>query len=417
MSRSRRAFLAAAGAAAFAGCTGSGGGGSGGDGGGSGSGSESGSNAGTGSTAAGSGSGTGTGTGSGSGSSSGSKPADVGEASLLLNWKPGGLHAPYYAAKAEGFYEAEGLTLTDVESGQGSDFSAKQVALENTPFAVTSGDQMVNINSRNLSPLAVGVVMQRNPVVVFSTRKTFGGELTDASQLAGKTVGTGPGMVRIMTELLLDDAGVSESVELVDTGFDTVQQLLAGKIDAAGGAFSDAVDARNQGFTTDSVPVASAVPAYGHVLATEPGFAKEHPRRVRAFLRGTARGAVWATRNPANAIDHVVSAVPELEASRDVELDEWRLMSSQYMLSEAVRTEGWGWSARTPWQATYEALRGADLLDGSVDPASVWTNEYIDTDYEYIGSYAERVSGATSTSRPGSTTTTESGSGSGSGSG
>src|SRR5699024_2876495 len=179
----------------------------------------------------------------------------VSKVSLLLNWKPNGLHVPYYSAKAEGFYDDEGLSISKIKTGQGSDFSAKQAALGNENFAVTSSDQAMNIASRGLSPLVVGVVMQKSPVVVFTTREEFGEKFTNVGQLEGKKVGTGPGMVRILTKLLLKRNGVLDSVEIVDTGHDTVQRLLAGEIDAAGGAFGDAVSVRHACLTTSSTPV------------------------------------------------------------------------------------------------------------------------------------------------------------------
>ncbi|WP_254547162.1 ABC transporter substrate-binding protein [Halomarina pelagica] len=329
---------------------------------------------------------------SGKRTSSGGKRTETTDISLLLNWKPNGLHAPYYAAKGEGFYEDQGLALADVESGQGSDFAAKQAGLGNTNFAITSADQVLNVNSRELSPLSVGVVMQRSPVVLFTARENFGARFTAVEQLEGKTLGTGPGMVRLLSKLMLERKGVLRSVELVDTGYDTVQRLLSGRIDAAGGVFGDVVAARHQGYTIDSVPVASVIPSYGHVIATSKRFARDRSEMVRAFVRATARGATWAHRHPEAAIDHLVDAVPVLAESREQQLDKWKLMSSAFMLSDTVRTKGWGWSAPKPWRTTYEALHGADLLGGSVDPSSVWTNDYIDTDYEYIVSYAETVS-------------------------
>lgn len=337
-------------------------------------------------------------TGTPTGASTG-RPTDTPEptpsmrdVSLLLNWKPSGLHVPYYAARAEGFYEAEGLTLSKIEPGQGSDFSAKQAGLGNSEFVVTSSDQVLNVNSRDLSPLSVGVVMQKSPVVVFSTRETFGGELTEAAQLAGGTVGTGPGMVRVLTELFLERAGIRSDVELVDTGYDTVQQLLAGKIDAAGGVFGDAISARAQGHTTDSLRVADAVPAYGHVVATERGFASEHPETVAAFLRATARGAAWGRNNVESAMDALVDANESLAESRDQQREKWLTMADEHVVSETVREHGWGWSEGEPWRVTAEALREADQLGGEVDPAAVWTNDHLDTDARYVDAYAEVVS-------------------------
>jgi len=233
--------------------------------------------------------------------------------------------------------------------------------------------------------------MQRSPVVVFTVRENFGSELTAVDQLAGKRVGTGPGMVRVLTKLLLERKGVLDSVTMVDTGYDTVQQLLAGKVDAVGGVFGDVVDARQQGVTVDSIPVANTIPAYGHVLATKKGFATDHPATVAAFLRATAHGAVWATNNPGKATDALVKAVPALGESRDTELAKWKLMSSQFMLSDAVRAHGWGWSVPTPWRSTRDALSGAGMIDSKVDTGPLWTNDYLDTGDEYIGSYATKT--------------------------
>ena len=317
---------------------------------------------------------------------------EVTDVSLLLNWKPSGLHAPYYAARARGYYEEEGLSLSSIESGQGSDFSATQAGLGNAPFAVTSGDQVLNVNSRDLSPRSVAVVMQRSPVVLFAAREHFGGPLSDAAQLEGATIGTGPGMVRLLTELFLRRAGLVDSVELVNTGFDTVQQLLAGKVDAAGGVFGDVVDARHQDYAVDLLPVASAIPSYGHVIATAATFAEENPRTVRAFLRATARGSAWAHRNPGAATDHLVEAVPALAESRGRQRDKWTLMADDFVLSPAVREHGWGWSEPAPWRTLHGALADADALGGDVDPAAVWTNDYLDLDAPAVGTYAERSS-------------------------
>jgi len=324
---------------------------------------------------------------------SGAPSPSVDDATLLLNWKPSGLHVPYYVAAAEGFYEDQGLGLSTIEVGQGSDFSAKQAGLGNVQFAVTSSDQVLNINSRDVSVRSVATVMQRSPVVVFSTTETFGGSLADAEQLAGKTVGTGPGMVRILTRLLLERAGVADDVELVDTGYDTVQKLLAGDVDAAGGVFGDAISTRAQGYTVDSIPVAEQVPSYGHVLATAPSFASDHPDAVRAFLRATARGAAFARRNPESAIDHLVDANGSLAETRDQQREKWETLATEFMLSSAVREHGWGWSEASPWETVATALDDADILDGDVDPASVWTNDHLDTGYRYIGSYTSAVEG------------------------
>ena len=321
--------------------------------------------------------------------SSNGDPADV---TLLLNWNLSGLHAPYVAARENGYYDDEGFANVDIESGDGSDFAANQAGLGNVEFAISSSDQLLAVNAEGLSPLAVGIVIQRNPNVVFADREQFG-ELTDPAQLEGATVGSGPGMVRTMTEAYLDHHGVLESVEYVDSGFDTVQQLLTGEIDAAGGVFGDVVDAEQQGRAIDVLDVHDVVPSYGHLVATNDDFAEENPDTVRSFLRATARGAVWAARNPDEAIDLLVDVQPELEETRENQYEKWETMHAEYMRSETVATDGWGASDSTPWTETYETLAAADFFEDDVDPDAVWTNEYLDGDSEYIADYADMTDG------------------------
>ncbi|GAB7017188.1 ABC transporter substrate-binding protein [Halostagnicola bangensis] len=59
---------------------------------------------------------------------------------LLLNWQPGGLHVPYYVARDQGFYEEHGISVDQIERGQGSDFSATRPdSNTSSSFRVRSG--------------------------------------------------------------------------------------------------------------------------------------------------------------------------------------------------------------------------------------------------------------------------------------
>lgn len=326
------------------------------------------------------------------GCTTGSSSNDRTEGSLLLNWKPGGLHVPYYTASERGFYDSEGIELTAIESGQGSDFSATQAGLGNSEFVITSSDQVLNINAdENLDVLTVGVVMQRGPVQVFTARENFGEELTDSEQLSGVTLGSGPGMVRQTTQAYLEAEGVRESVEYVDSGFDTVQQLLSGEIDAAGGVFSDVVDARNQGYVIDTLSVNETIPSYGHIIATSASFAESNPEAVRGFLRATARGSVWANENPDDATGILVDSVPELSGTRESQREKWNALRTDFMVSDTVRENGWGWSDPAVWESVRSTLEAGDFPGGNADPDAAWTNEYLDTDSEYIDEYSQQV--------------------------
>ncbi|MFW5911634.1 MAG: ABC transporter substrate-binding protein [Halolamina sp.] len=311
--------------------------------------------------------------------------------SLLLNWTPNGLHVPYYAAKEQGFYEDEGISLSEITGSDGSDYAARQAGLGNTEFAVTSSDQVLLTTGGDVDVTSIGAMMQQSPNVVFATRESMDEPLEEPEQLAGERVGTGPGMVRMLTELYLEAVGVREDVELVDAGYSTVQRLLEGEFAAAGGVFGDAIDAAHQDATVDSLRVAEEVPAYGHVLAASPSYAESNPETTRAFLRATARGAAWATNDPEGGVDALVANNESLSEVREQARETWETMAEGHVTSPAVEEQGWGWQESDPWTTIATALRDAD--SGEVaSPDSVWTNDYLDTGSAAIGEYDERVS-------------------------
>lgn len=303
---------------------------------------------------------------------------------LLLNWRPNGLHIPYYVAKDRGYYEDEGFADVSIESGNGADFSAEQAGLGNTELAVTSSEQLLNVNSRELSTRSVAVVMQRGQTVIYTAQELFGEELTEPAQLAGKTIGVAPGAVELMTDAYLTQLGLRDEIEWVETGFEGTQMLLNGEIDLHANVFSDAVGAEAQGYTVDMLDIAAKVESYGHLIAAADAFVENRPAAVEAFIRATARGCAWAIENPTEGVDSLIDSSPELAEIRDQHRRRWELMVDGYLLSDAVAEHGWGWSESEPWERTYEALDAGGMLGGEVDPAAVWTNEYLDTDSEHI---------------------------------
>src|SRR5258708_12674204 len=61
--------------------------------------------------------------------------ASPAKASLRLDWKGGGQHAPFYLAKERGYYKDEGIDL-DIISGSASSDVVKQVGSKPVKFAL-----------------------------------------------------------------------------------------------------------------------------------------------------------------------------------------------------------------------------------------------------------------------------------------
>ena len=59
-------------------------------------------------------------------------------------------------------------------------------------------------------------------------------------------------------------------------------------------------------------------------------WAGDNSEAVRAFLRGTARGAAWAHQRPGEATDVLIDANGGLEASRDQQQQKWERMADGF---------------------------------------------------------------------------------------
>ena len=107
--------------------------------------------------------------------------------------------------------------------------------------------------------------------------------------------------------------------------------------------------------------------------------------------RATARGWVEATNDPESAIDALVARNATLERNREIELVKFRTAADVLQFTDHVRQAGWGNHDRDRWTRLGETLSETDLLEGPIDPSTVWTNEYLDTASDAIGNCAALI--------------------------
>lgn len=315
--------------------------------------------------------------------------------SFQLNWEPNGFQAPYFLARERGFYEEEGLEVEFVE-GHGSPFAAEEAARGRADVALAGASAVLSVRSQGYEPLAVAAVTQKTPAAVYTLRDVFGEPLEDPTQLAGRTVAPSATKTRILAAQLLEDAGIRDEVDLLDvdphTHHRVEHQLLDGSVDAAVGVVTNGIELeREHDRQADELPIGDHLPIYGMTLVTNPEFATRESETVEAFLRATARGWAAATKDSEAAIDALVARNATLERDREIELIKFEAAADDLQFTEHVRRSGWGNHEAARWARLGETLAETDLLEGSVDPDTVWTNEYLDAGAEEITEYADRI--------------------------
>jgi NitT/TauT family transport system substrate-binding protein len=312
-----------------------------------------------------------------------------------LNWEPNGFQAPYFLARRRGFYEEEGLDVQFVE-GQGSPFAAEQTARGRADLGLAGASAVLSVRSEGFDPLAVAAITQKTPAAIYTLRDVFGSPLERPEQLEGTTIAPSATKTRILTAQLLEDAGIRDSVELLSVDPHThhrVQyQLLDGEVDAVVGVVTNGIELeREHDQTTDELPIGDYLPIYGMTLVTNPSFAADNSRTVRAFLRSTARGWAAATNNPDAAIDALISRNATLERQRTIETLKFETAADDLQFTEHIHTTGWGNHDRERWNTLGDTLSETELLDSEVTTDEAWTNEFLDSDSKFIQRYADRI--------------------------
>lgn len=151
---------------------------------------------------------------------------------LQLNWYPEAEHGGFYAAKVNGYYEAEGLDVEIVAGG--ADVPVTQrVATGQVDFGVENADQVLLMRAQEADIVAVMAPMQTSPrcLVVHESDK-----VTSFGDLAGFTIAMNQG--EPFAQFLLQNA-LPADVEVVPYGGGVTHFLRGPKNAQQGYSFSE----------------------------------------------------------------------------------------------------------------------------------------------------------------------------------
>ena len=108
---------------------------------------------------------------------------------FILNWVPGGDHAPYYYAKKLGWYAKEGIEL-NLEPGKGSALSTQRVGAGVTPFGLADMGGVLVAKGKGADTVAVFNVYANSPQGMYWLKSSG---ITGVKDFAGKKIGNPAG--------------------------------------------------------------------------------------------------------------------------------------------------------------------------------------------------------------------------------
>ena len=309
---------------------------------------------------------------------------------LMLDYLPNADHAGIYQAQGGGAFEQAGLNVA-IETPADPATPLKLLVAGKVDVAISYEPEVLLARDQGAKVVSVGALVQRpltSLMAVPPKRDDAKGKgkddrsakpaVTSVADLAGKTVGTaGIPYQSAYLRTILEEAGVDPaSVKEVNVGFNLVPAMLSGKADATLGAFWNVEGIQLQREKRDPwiEPVDEAgVPPYDElVFVVREDTARTRGPVLRAFLRAVAQGHQQLRDDPAQGVEPLLDANPDLD--RDATLAQVQATLPAFFPDK--EDEPFGWQDGPSWGAYGEWMFQRGLLKKRPLPRSI-TNEFL----------------------------------------
>ncbi|HEX6143790.1 MAG TPA: ABC transporter substrate-binding protein [Geminicoccaceae bacterium] len=309
-----------------------------------------------------------------------SGPRAAEDVTLVLNWVPGGDHAPIYWAKEQGNYADAGVDLT-IEPGRGSGEAVQKVGAGAVEFGIA--DMATALQGRGQGADVVGVmsIYANNPYGIY-WKKSSG--IEDVQDLAGRKIGNPPfDAARQMWPAIADATGLEGEVEWVNIKPDAkIQSLQAGVIDATT-SFYNLHYIFEQVFGDDMGFVALrdiGFNPYGNSIIVNGSFLAENPEVVDAFVKTTQQAYATCLEDPKPCNEALAAAASQ--KLEDVQAN-WDLVV-ELMDHPVNREEALGWFDPARMEQDLKWVAASFDIE-SYDVGDAYTNAHLDKSVKMTG--------------------------------
>lgn len=296
---------------------------------------------------------------------------------LVLNWTPTADHAPYYFAKAQGWYEKEGIDLT-IEAGRGSGASAQRVAAGGAQLGIADMATALLARSRGSNLSAVMVVYANSPQG-FYWLKSSG--ITGPKDFPGRSIGNPPGDAsRLMWPAFARKVGIDPaSVRFVNVSPQAKIQALRSKAIDITSDFYNEHDLKVREFGTDLgfAPWREmGLNPYGNSVIVNGDYLAKSPETVRKFVRVSQRAFHACVGDIGPGLKALMAAVSGLDESN--QRDQWKRIL-ELMRDPTTTSVALGALDAGRLKDDYDLVKAFFENVGEVDLAKFASNSFLDT--------------------------------------
>lgn len=304
-----------------------------------------------------------------------SASAQLEQATLRLDFLPGGYHAPFFLALNRGYYKQQGIDL-QILDGRGSTSTLQVLGAGTDTFGVANLSAMASAVSKGIPLVAVGGLVQRDPDSLISLA---GSNITRPKDVEGKRgafVPTGAGDRLFPAFAKANKINVSKIHRLNVSAEARYSVVLQGNADfMVGWSFTDALKIAKQKPISPPVLFSDhGVTMLGVGIVVTRDSLTSRPKLVRAFLAATAKAAQEAINDPPAA----VAAVAKFRPDSDAEL----LLEGMRNLAKFIRTPNNASMpllamSRPDWEETTSNMVNYLDLPPTLKSDAFYTNDFL----------------------------------------
>jgi NitT/TauT family transport system substrate-binding protein len=295
---------------------------------------------------------------------------------FILNWVPGGDHAPYYYAKKLGWYAKEGIDL-NLEPGKGSALATQKVGAGANPIGLADMGGVLVAKGKGADTVAVFNVYANSPQGMYWLKSSG---IKGIKDFAGKKIGNPAGDgARVMWPALAKANGIDpKSVTWVNIDANSKLSALKSKSIDVTTSFYNIHHVFTRELGADMGFLAwrdVGINPYGNSVIVNAEFLAKNKALIDKFVKVTQRAFAACVKEPKPCVQALIDANGAL--SFDNELVNWQLVEV-LMSDKTSREVALGIHDDARMKADYELVRDYVGIDKPFDVKTTYTNEFLD---------------------------------------
>jgi NitT/TauT family transport system substrate-binding protein len=296
---------------------------------------------------------------------------------LVLNWVPTADHAPYYYAKAQGWYDEANIDLT-IETGKGSGVSAQRVGAGTSEIGISDLATSLLARGKGAKLVAVMAVYANSPQGFYWLKSSGIGGPKD---FPGKKIGNPPGDAsRIMWPAFAKQVGIDPgSVSFVNVSPQAkVPSLKSRAIDITSDFYNEH-DLKVREFGDDLSFLAwrdIGINPYGNSIIVNADYLEKKRDVVKAFTQVSQKAFAACVQDVAPCLKALMASVSGLDEAN--QRDQWNRIK-ELMRDPTTTSTALGAFDDHRVKNDFEMVKTYFGLEQPFEASAAFTNEFLDT--------------------------------------